>query len=145
MKFHKTIIIGLYFIVTLTALGQGRDKDKDSIDLDLKNLTEIDFYKKHSFDKEFSSGTDLTMTKRIWSTKHLRKIDKEIRIKGVKTFTVIDQRPSKDNKYYIIGHYQLPTDDHLMRMSFYRLDPKSGTIEYQGLDDLTEDKWTRIE
>jgi len=141
MKFHKTILTGLCIIIALAALGQ----DKDSIDLDLKNSTDIDFYKKYSFEKDFSTKTDLIMTRRIWSTKHLREIDKGLRIKGVKTFTIIDQRPSKDNKYYIIGHYQLPTDDHLFRMSFYRLDPNSGTIEYQGLNNVTEDKWTRVE
>ena len=141
MKFHKTILTVLCFIITLASFGQA----KDSIDLDLKNSTDIDFYRKYSFEREFSSKTDLTMTKRIWAVKHLRKIDKEVRIKGIKTFTVIDQRPSKDNEYYIIGHYQLPTGDHLMRMSFYRLDPKNGTIEYQGLGDVTEDKWTRVE
>lgn len=141
MKFHRTILTGLCFIIALPVLGQG----KDSVDSDLKNLTDIDFYKKYSFEKDFSSKTDLTLTKRVWSTKHLRKIHKEIKNQGVKTFTIIDQRPSKDNKYYIIGHYQLPTDNHLFRMSFYRLDPGNGTIEYQDLDDVTEDKWTRVE
>lgn len=141
MNFHKTILTVLFITVALAALGQ----DKDSVDFDLKHLSDIDFYKKYNFEGEFLSGTDLTMTKRLWSTKHLREIDKGLRIQGVKTFTMIDRRPSKDSKYYIIGHYQLPTEDHLFRMSFYRLDPKSGTIEYQGLDDLTEDKWKRVE
>lgn len=141
MKFHKTILTALLITLSLAALGQ----EKDSVDFDLKHLSNIDFYKKYNFEGEFLSKTDLIMTKRVWSTKHLREIDKGLRINGTKTFSMIDQRPSKDSKYYIIGHYQLPTEDHLFRMSFYRLNPKSGTIEYQGLDDLTEDKWTRVE
>lgn len=141
MKLHNTILTGLCFIIALAALGQ----DKDSIDFDLKSSSDIDFYKKYSFEEYFSSKTDLTITKLVWSTKHLRGIDKGLRIKGVKTFTIIDQRPSKDNKYYIIGHYQLPTNDHLFRMSSYRLDVRSGTIEYQGWGDLAEDRWTKVE
>jgi len=143
MKFYKPILTGLCLIMMLAVFGQ--ELKKDPIDIDLENLTDIDFYKKYSFEKAFSSKTDLIMTRRVWSTKHLRKADKEIRTKDVKTFTVVEQKPSKGNTYYIIGYYQLPTDDHLMRMSFYRLDIKNGTIEYQALGDLTEDKWTKVE
>ncbi|HTJ48396.1 MAG TPA: hypothetical protein VL443_03000, partial [Cyclobacteriaceae bacterium] len=75
----------------------------------------------------------------------LREVDKSLRQKGIRTFTIVDNRPSKENPYYIIGHYQLPTPDHLVRMSYYRLDILSKKIDYQDLDDFIKDKWKRVE
>jgi hypothetical protein len=121
--------------------GQGID----SAQLDLKNLSDIDFFKRYSFYDQTISKDDIKVTKLIWSLSQLRTVDKGLRQQGVRTFTRIDDRPSGKSQYYIIGHYQLPTPDHLTRMSFYRVDMTNNTVDYQSLDDFTEDKWKRLE
>jgi hypothetical protein len=117
----------------------------DSAQLDLENLSDIDFFNKYSFHDKTTSSEDIRVTKLIWSLEQVRKVDKSLRQKGVRTFTMVDSRPSKENPYYIVGHYQLPTPDHLSRMSFYRVDVSKKTVDYQGLDDFIKDKWRRVE
>jgi hypothetical protein len=122
----------------------GQGQSLDSAAFDLKNLSDIDFFKKYSFYEKTTSEDDINVTKLIWSLPQLKAVDKGLRQQGVRTFTRVDDRPSSENPYYIIGHYQLPTPDHLVRMSFYRVDMTKKTIDYQNLDDFTEDKWKRL-
>jgi hypothetical protein len=117
----------------------------DSAQMDLKRLSGIDFFKKYSIYNHTTSEEDVKVTKLVWSLGQLRTVDKYLRDKGVRTFTRIDERPSTASRYYIIGHYQLPTPDHLARMSFYRVDVTNNTIDYQSLDDFVDDKWKKLE
>ena len=57
-----------------------------------------------------------------------------------------DEGPTKDKPYYIIGYFQLPTPDHLTRISYYRVDANQKTVDYQNArDHLFKDNWKRIE
>jgi hypothetical protein len=132
------------FLVLTSIIVFGQKTEVDSVALDLKKLNDVDFFKKYSTYEKTISKDDFEATKLIWSTKHLRAVDKSLKDKGIKTLTIIDGRPSNVNKYYTIGHYQLATPDHLARMSFYRVDLKNKTIEYQDLDDFREDKWKKV-
>ena len=132
------------FILILTRLPL-HEQDIDSVQGDLKKLSDIDFFKKYSFYDKTISKEDIKVTKLIWSLKQLREVDASLRQKGVQTFTIIANRPSKENPHYIIGHYQLPTPDHLVRMSYYRLNILNKKIDYQDLDDFIKDKWKRVE
>ncbi|PZR10863.1 MAG: hypothetical protein DI539_21050 [Flavobacterium psychrophilum] len=141
MKSIRTILI--LTLIATCHIGQGQSID--SAQQDLKNLSDIDFFRKYSFDDQTLSKDDIKVTKLIWSLSQLRTIDKGLRQQGVRTLTRIDARPSGKSQYYIIGHYQLPTPDHLARISFYRVDMKNKTIDYQSLDDFIGDKWKRLE
>lgn len=116
----------------------------DSVQLDLKNLSGIEFFKKYSFSDDTPSIEDINVTKLVWSLHHLRKVDESLRQNGVKTGTIIENRPSKENHYYIIGHYQLPTPDHMFRLSFYKVKIPSNTVDYQSWVDIIKNKWKRI-
>jgi hypothetical protein len=116
----------------------------DSAQFDLKNLSDIDFFKKYSFFDDTISRDDIKATKLLWSLSHVSVIDTQLRQRGVRTFTRIDERPSEKTRYYIIGHYQLPTPDHLTRMAFYRVDMTNKTIDYQSIDDFIANKWQRL-
>lgn len=140
MTFKLTLITTL-LLASLTTLGQ----TVDSAALDLERLSDLDFFKKYSFYDNKITKQDIEVTKQVWSLGQLREIDKGLRLKGVTTLTRIDERPTKGNPYYIVGHYQLPTPDHLTRMSFYRVDIRHKTIDYQDLDDFQKDKWKRVE
>jgi len=140
MTLTKTLTGFLVFISTVVF---GQKTEIGSVSLDLKKLSDLEFSKKYS--AYTTAEEDLKVTKFIWSSKHLRAVDKELKEKGVPTLTMIDVRPSNESKCYIIGHYQLPTPDHLFRMSFYRFDLKNKTIDFQNLNDLLEDKWKRVE
>lgn len=136
----KTIFISTLLAASLTTCGQALD----SVSRDLKQLTDLDFFKKYTFYDNTITNQDIKVTKWVWSLRQLRGIDKSLRQQGVPTFTIIDGRPTKENPYYIIGHYQLPTPDHLTRMSYYRIDTLQKTVDYQNLDDFAKDKWKRI-
>ncbi|HTJ47916.1 MAG TPA: hypothetical protein VL443_00580, partial [Cyclobacteriaceae bacterium] len=112
MNSYGTILTFVLILTHLTLHGQ----DVDSVQLDLKKLSDTDFFRKYSFYDKTISKEDIKVTKLIWSLKQLREVDKSLRQKGIRTFTIVDNRPSKENPYYIIGHYQLPTPDHLVRM-----------------------------
>jgi hypothetical protein len=116
----------------------------DSATMDLKHLSDIDFFKKYSFYDSSTSNQDIKVTKLIWSLEQVRRTDKYLRQRRVPTFTRIDERPTKKNPYYIVGHYQLPTVDHLTRMSYYRIDTLLKTIDYQNLDDFINDRWKKV-
>jgi hypothetical protein len=113
--------------------------------MDLRGVSSIDFYKQHTFYDDTVYDEDIKMIKLIWSLDQFRKIDKALRRKGIQTLTRIDDRPSEGNQYYVIGYYQLPTPDHLTRMSYYRVDLSNKTVEYQSLDDFVNDKWRKVE
>src|SRR5664279_889388 len=102
MRNFRAILTFLFFISCLRSDGQ-----TDSVKLDLKRLSDIEFFKKYNFDEDTPSSEDMKITKLIWSLKQVRRIDESLRHQDVKTVTIIDNRPSKENPYYIIGHYQL--------------------------------------
>jgi hypothetical protein len=135
------IFLTMSLIVACFAL-RGQDSSAKS---DLKNLSGIEFFKKYSFYDKTISSEDIRVTKLVWSLEQVSSIDKALRQNGVRTFTRIDDKPSKENPYYIIGHYQQPTPDHLARMSYYRVNILEKTIDYQSLDDFVIDKWSRID
>ena len=117
----------------------------DSVQLDLKHLSDLEFFKKYSLYDNMTRSEDIKATKLIWSSHHLRRVFESLKQKGVKTVTIIDSRPSNENPYYIIGHYQLlSSTDHIFRMSFYKVNLHTNTIDYQRLDDYIKDKWKRI-
>lgn len=131
----------MFFMTCLTLRGQ----HSDPVELDLKHLSNVDFFKKYSFYDNTASGEDMKVIKLIWSLPHLRRVDESLRQKGIKTVTVINNRPSKKNPYYIIAHYQLlPATDHMFRMSFYRIQISTNTIDYQSLGNFVKDKWERV-
>lgn len=137
----RTTFILISIFTSLTAWAQ----DVDSATLDLKVLSDLDFFKKYSvYDTTSITLEDIKVTKVIWSLRQVREIDKYLRQKGVPTLTWIVERPTKENKFYIIGHYQLPTKDHMTRMSFYRVDTLQNKIDYQSMDDFINDKWKRL-
>ncbi len=136
----KTVFITTLFWTSLTTWAQ----TVDSAALDLRQLTDLEFFKKYSFFDNTTTKEDIQVTKLVWSLGQLREIDNGLRLKGVPTMTRIDERPTKENPYYIVGHYQLPTEDHLTRMSFYRVDMLKQTIDYQDMDDFLKDKWKRV-
>jgi hypothetical protein len=139
---RTTLILTLVFI-NLTIWGQGID----SASIDLKRLTDLDFFKKYSVVADNISSTakqDFKITKLIWSLGQVRETDRYLRQKGVPTVTMIVERPTKENKFYAIGHYQLPTKDHMTRMAFYRVDTLQNKIDYQNLDDFLNDKWKKV-
>lgn len=116
----------------------------DSVQLDLKQLSDDAFFKKYSIRDSVLNKGDLAITKKIWSLSHLQKINTYLRTKGVPTLTLIIERPSQSNPYYLIGHYQLPTPDMMRRMGYYRIHNVKKTVDYQDLDHFVEDKWVRI-
>jgi hypothetical protein len=137
----RTTLITTLVFLSVTAWGQGID----SAAIDLKKLKDLDFFKKYSvYDNNSITKHDIRITKLIWSLGQVRETDKYLRQKGVPTVTMIVDRPTKDNKFYVIGHYQLPTKDHMTRMSFYRVDTLQNKIDYQNLDDLMMDKWKKV-
>jgi hypothetical protein len=139
MILRTTFILTLFF-ASLTTFGQGID----SVSVDLKRLTDLDFFSKYSFYDNSINQQDIKITKLIWSLDQVRKTNSSLRQKGISTVTRIDERPTEANRYYVVGHYQLPTSDHLTRMSFYRVDTLQKTIDYQNLDDFAKDRWKRI-
>lgn len=128
-------------MISLMSFGQ----TIDSVALDLKQLSGLQFFKKYSIYDNTITNEDIEVTKQVWSLGQVRAVDKELRLKGLPTLTRIDERPTKDSPYYIVGHYQLPTHDHLTRMSFYRVDIVNKTVEYQDLNDFVKDKWKRLD
>ncbi len=136
----RVIIILTVVSTSLVALGQ----KLDSVSIDLKRLTDLNFFKKYSFYDDSTTKKDIEVTKLIWSLGQVREINEGLRHKGVKTLTRIDERPTKENPYYIVGHYQLPTKDHVTRMAFYRVDSLLTTINYQDIKDFAQDKWNKI-
>jgi hypothetical protein len=136
----RITLLSTLVLTSVTLWGQ----ELDSVSLDLKRLADQDFFKKYSFYDSSTTQQDIGVTKLIWSLPQVRKVNQSLRKKGVPTLTRIDQRPTQENPYYLIGHYQLPGADHLMRMSSYRIDAKLRTIDYQNLNDLIKGKWKRI-
>ena len=137
----RTIVTFVSLMACLTVRGQ----HLDSVQLDLKHLKNLEFFKKYSFYDNTTTNKDMKVTKIIWSLHHLRSVDESLREKGVKTVTIIDKRPSKENPYYLIGHYQLlPATDHMFRMSLYRVDISTNTVDYQSWGDFIKDKWKRV-
>src|SRR4051812_8281831 len=100
MSRFRTIVTFAFLMMCLTLRGQ----HLDSVQLDLKHLSGIEFCKKYSLYDDTISSEDIKATKLIWSLHHIQRIDESLRQKGVKTVTIIDNRPSKENRYYILGH-----------------------------------------
>jgi hypothetical protein len=136
----RVIIILTLVSTSLVAFGQ----KLDSVSIDLKRLTDLNFFKKYSFYDDSTTKKDIEVTKLIWSLGQVREINEGLRNKGVKTLTRIDERPTEENPYYIVGHYQLPTRDHVTRMAFYRVDSLLTAIDYQDIKDFSQDKWNKI-
>lgn len=138
----RTTLISTFIFISVSAWGQGID----SASIDLKRLTDVDFFKKYSLAENISSiaKQDIKITKLIWSLGQVREADAYLRQNGVPTVTMIVERPTKENNFYLIGHYQLPTKDHMTRMSFYRVDTLQNKIDYQNLDDFANHKWKRV-
>lgn len=139
----RTTLILILVFTKLTVWGQGID----SASIDLKRLTDLAFFKKYSLVPNNNSPVskqDLKITKLIWSLGQVRETDRYFRQEGVSTVTMIVERPTTENKFYVIGHYQLPTKDHMARMSFYRVDTLKNKIDYQNLDDFLTNKWTKV-
>jgi hypothetical protein len=136
----RIIILSTLVLISLVASGQ----EPDSVSIDLKRLTDLNFFKKYSFYDDSTTETDMKVTKLIWSLKQVREINKGLRHKGVQTLTRIDIRPTNEFPYYLVGHYQLPTKDHITRMAYYRVDPLLTRIDYQDMKDFVQDKWKKI-
>jgi hypothetical protein len=137
----RTFVALAFLMLSLASYGQ----HLDSVQLDLKHLSDIEFFKKYSFYEDAPSIEDLKVTKSVWSLHHIRRVNKSLSQKGVRTVTIIENRPSKENPYYIIGHYHLlPESDHMFRMSYYRVDTSSGKVCYQSWFDLIKDKWRSV-
>lgn len=139
----RTTLIPTLIFISVSAWGQGID----SASIDLKRLTDLDFFKKYSVVADNTSSIakqDVKITKLIWSLRQVREVDRSLRQKGVPTVTMIVEQPTKENKFYLIGHYQLPTKDHMARMSYYRVDTLQNKIEYQNMDDFLDDKWKKV-
>ncbi len=137
MNLPTTILMLLLIITSLSLYGQ-----LDPVQQDLKNLNDLDFFRKYSMYDKSSTKGDIEITKRIWSTAHLRRIDSDLQTKGVPTFTSIEERPSKEIRYYLVSYYQLPTPDHSSRMGSYRVCIDSTTISYQSIGT---DQWEKIQ
>ena len=140
MKNYLAAMLSILFLTSLATHGQ----NMDPVQTDLRDLSGIDFFKKYSFYDDGTSANDISVTKLLWNERAIRTVNNSLRRKGISTFTQIEQRPSKGNSYYIIGHYQQPTSDHLARMSFYKIDMRKQTIYLQNLNDFWENKWRRI-
>jgi hypothetical protein len=136
----RTPFTFILFFTSLTTCGQGID----SVSVDLTRLTDLDFFNKYSLYDNSINQQDIKITKLIWSLDQVKKTNSSLRKKGIPTVTRIDERPTEANRFYVVGHYQLPTSDHLTRMSFYRVDTLRKTIAYQNLDDFARDRWKRI-
>ena len=138
---RATSLLSLFFIsVAVSAQGI------DSVALDLKNLTDLEFVYKYSmvFEGSWVSKQDIKVTKLIWSLPQVRKANQDLKEKGGHTVTMVVDRPTKANKFYLVGHYQIPAKDLMPRMAFYRVDTLHNQIEYQDLDDFAHDRWKRI-
>lgn len=136
--------ISLVIVLILFHLSS-HSQEPDSVELDLARLDDVDFYKNYSILHGDSISTeDILVTKKIWSNQHVRNIDMQLRQQGVRTFTMIIERPSNKNQFYVIGHYQLPTPDHLARMSYYRINVLTSEIEFQDLDDFIRGEWKKV-
>jgi hypothetical protein len=141
MSSLRTVVILILLMKCLGLEGQ----HLDSVELDLKHLSSIEFFKKYSLDDNAPSREDVKVTRLVWSLHHIRRVDQSLRKKGVKTVTIIDKRPSKENSYYVLGHYQLISNtEHMFRMSFYRVDISTNTIAYQSYADVTKKKWKSV-
>jgi hypothetical protein len=132
--------MSIMWLSCLTTWGQ----EIDSAGLDLKRLSGLDFYKKYSIYGDTITTEEIEVTREIWSTDHIRKINKGLRQGGIRTFTGIVHLPTKEEPYYIVGHYHLPTKDFLSRLSYYRIDMVRKTIDYQDLSNFSKDKWVRL-
>lgn len=126
MKNFSIVFLSLFSITSLVTYGQ----KADPVQKDLRDLSGINFCKKYSFYDVSTSANDVRVTKILWNVRAIRTVDYSLREKGIPTFTQIGQCPSKGNPYYLLGHYQQPTPDHLARMSFYKIDVRKQTIYF---------------
>ncbi len=136
----RTFIISTLILTNLAASGQ----TLDSVTIDLNHLTGLNFFQKYSFYDASPTKSDIEVTKLIWSLKQVREVNEELRHKGLQTLTRIDERPTKQNPYYIVGHYQFPTKGHVVRIAFYRVDFLLKAIEYQDINDFAQNKWNTV-
>ena len=89
----KATLISAIILASLTTSGQA----VDSVSLDFNKLSDLDFFKKYSFYDSSITNEDIQVTRLVWSLEQLRKINKSLRQKGVRSFTIIDERPTKEN------------------------------------------------
>lgn len=136
----RIIMVSILSLTSFTALAQ----KIDSVALDLEKLPDSAFFKKYSFFEGETTAQDLEVTRMVWSLDQTRNTHHALKSKDVPTLTRIDDRPGKGKPYYLVGHYQLPTAGHWVRMSFYRVDLVRKTIDYQDLDDFVKDHWKRV-
>jgi hypothetical protein len=143
MKIFRIITTLIFLMIFLKLHAQ----HVDSVQLDLKRLNGIDFFNKYTYYdyKDTPTRADIKVTKLIWSVHHLRRENELLRRKGVKTITIIEGRPSKQNPYYIIGHYQLfPKANRMFRMSLYKINTKRKVVYFEHWFDSVNDKWQRV-
>lgn len=68
----KTALIAALLLTNLTVWGQ----TVDSASLDLKRLSDLDFFRKYSFYDNKITKQDIEVTKQVWSLGQLRETDK---------------------------------------------------------------------
>lgn len=80
----------------------------------------------------------------IWRIKSIRQKAIELNKKGAVAFTMTDDWPSPESRYYIISFYEMMIDNKMMdrysRLETYRIDRRMKIERYS----VEEDSWTLL-
>lgn len=112
--------------------------------LDLRRLSEKEFFRKYSIRDSAHTSKDERITKLIWSLPKTKELYFALKKKGVSTYTAMEEYPSSQQKFFIIGFYQLATEEHAFRMASYRIDSLFQHIHFQSWENAAIGTWEKL-
>lgn len=132
----------LYFTVAIfLCYTSSVAQPSDSIQHDLDHLTDAEFFTKYSIVDAPVSALDGEVTRRVWTTAHIKSVARENNLSRGRVLTMIVERPTKTNSYFVLGVYRVARPDHFVSVGRYRLDITMNVLQFQ---NVTGDGWADV-